>query len=407
MMPSFNFVSVIICIGLVQGIFLAFLLWTHKRDNQLPSRILAVFIVAFALSTVHDVLAETHFYISAPNLLFVFDPIVLIIAPLLWLYVVALTTPNFRFDKRLWLNGIPAGLCWLVGIPLFLASPELKLKMAFPEHYGQIDLQELSLTNISIGAFGLLVYLSIVQILVYWIFCMRRLQWHARQILQTHSSLEKAALQWLQWLLWAAFASWGVFAATFLTKNEWVQTLNAIDFSIVIFAFGYAGLKQPDIFTGFRESSIPLTEPVAIAAETEKLPKYEKSTLPDDKVAALLKSLQRIMQTDKPHLNPNLTLQDLADKLDTTTHHLSQLLNNRLNQNFFDFVNGYRVGEVKKDLLNPRKKNLTIMALAYDAGFNSKAAFNAAFKKHTTQTPSEFRKTAQTDLLTTTETEKN
>ena len=102
------------------------------------------------------------------------------------------------------------------------------------------------------------------------------------------------------------------------------------------------------------------------------------------------------MEREKPYLDANLTLQELAGRVSISLNHLSQLLNERLNQTFFDFVNSYRVQEAKRELCNPAKAHLTILAIAYDVGFNSKSSFNSAFKKHTGITPSEFKRRLKT-----------
>src|SRR5439155_27331821 len=88
----------------------------------------------------------------------------------------------------------------------------------------------------------------------------------------------------------------------------------------------------------------------------------------------------------------DLSLPKLAAKLALPTHHLSQIINARLNQNFFDFINSYRVEEAKQMLLDPAKKHYSLLVISEEVGFNSKSAFNTAFKKQTSLTPSEFRK---------------
>lgn len=98
------------------------------------------------------------------------------------------------------------------------------------------------------------------------------------------------------------------------------------------------------------------------------------------------------MEDEKMYRNEGLTLQALAERLSLSTHHLSQLLNQHQQENFYDFINRYRVAEVKQELLNPKKKHLTILALALEAGFRSKAAFNTAFKKHTGSTPTQYKR---------------
>ena len=90
-----------------------------------------------------------------------------------------------------------------------------------------------------------------------------------------------------------------------------------------------------------------------------------------------------------------LTLNQLAAEIDIPDLTLSQLLNESLGQNFFQFINGYRVEEVKKRLQNPKYSNLTILGIAIECGFSSKAAFNRIFKLHTGVTPSAYMKSLQ------------
>ena len=98
------------------------------------------------------------------------------------------------------------------------------------------------------------------------------------------------------------------------------------------------------------------------------------------------------MEEKKPFIRSTLTLQELADELSIASHQLSQVINDRLQKNFFDFVNGYRVKEVQTRLVAPEAQNLTILAVALDSGFSSKSSFNTIFKKQTQMTPSEFKR---------------
>lgn len=97
------------------------------------------------------------------------------------------------------------------------------------------------------------------------------------------------------------------------------------------------------------------------------------------------------MEREKIYQNPELKLTDLAAHLELSPHYLSQLLNIHVGENFYDFINRRRVEEFKESLNDPTKQHFNLLGLAYEAGFNSKAAFNNAFKKYTGMTPSEFR----------------
>ncbi len=120
-------------------------------------------------------------------------------------------------------------------------------------------------------------------------------------------------------------------------------------------------------------------------------PRYEKSRLDDDTARVIIATILKYVDDKKPYKDPDVTLAGLADKMDLTPHLLSQLLNDRLNKNFNNFINSYRVDEVKAMLENPANRD-KLLAIAYDAGFRSKTTFNTIFKKCTGKTPSEYRR---------------
>jgi YesN/AraC family two-component response regulator len=97
------------------------------------------------------------------------------------------------------------------------------------------------------------------------------------------------------------------------------------------------------------------------------------------------------MEHSKLYLQSELTLQDLADQLEIPSYQVTQAINEGLNKNFYDLVNGYRVEEAKRLLSDPVTRNNKILTVGMDAGFNSKTTFNTVFKKFTGQTPSEFK----------------
>ena len=95
-------------------------------------------------------------------------------------------------------------------------------------------------------------------------------------------------------------------------------------------------------------------------------------------------------------MNEKLTVSELAQKLNISRHHLTQIINEKLNKNFYTFINEFRIEEVKIMFLDKKKEHYTILAVAYECGFNSKSTFNTLFKKYTGLTPSEYRKKVQT-----------
>jgi AraC-like DNA-binding protein len=146
-------------------------------------------------------------------------------------------------------------------------------------------------------------------------------------------------------------------------------------------------IKDDPRFTNFHQLLFP-EDLFGIQKETST----KKALLDDEDAAAYKAKLQQLIKTKKPHLNPNLSLRSLADQLGIHANQLSWLLNDRFGINFNQFINHYRVEAFKELSKLPDNSNLTIMAIAYDCGFNSKTVFNTYFKKETGLTPKQFLK---------------
>jgi ligand-binding sensor domain-containing protein/AraC-like DNA-binding protein len=124
----------------------------------------------------------------------------------------------------------------------------------------------------------------------------------------------------------------------------------------------------------------------------EKIEKYRFSKLSDQQSELIVQNIKANMENKKPYLNPDLKLADLADDLNIPPHEISQVINQFLNQNFTDFINHYRVEEVKKRMVDEAYSKYTLMAIAENCGFNSKTSFYRIFKKDTGVTPAEYLK---------------
>ena len=156
---------------------------------------------------------------------------------------------------------------------------------------------------------------------------------------------------------------------------------------IAIFSFMYSFyvIKQPVIFG--EEGKLNYVD----KKESEK---YIKSGLKDGQALAYLERLINFVEEKKPYLDRDLSIQDLSELTGIPRHHITQVLNEKHGKNFFTFINEYRVREVIARFGDPKNNNFTILAIAYDSGFNSKTTFNSIFKSQTGITPSEYREKA-------------
>jgi AraC-like DNA-binding protein len=178
--------------------------------------------------------------------------------------------------------------------------------------------------------------------------------------------------------------------------------LTPLAVSIFVYAVGYLGLRQPEIFElpirrdePSRKTPIPAPAGTSLAdvqgAGPDAAAGYEKSGLTPAQAGAAMRQLLRVMEEKKPYRRSLLTLQELADEMAISAHNLSEVINTQAGKNFYDFVNRYRVEEVMRRLQDPRSDHLTLLAIAAESGFNSKSTFNAFFRKTTGLTPSQYR----------------
>ncbi len=188
------------------------------------------------------------------------------------------------------------------------------------------------------------------------------------------STLEKCNLVWIRNLIGAYIIVTIIFLVSksgfFSSQSLYVGPFTVFSFTFVL---GYLALRQQSV-QGIYDNSIAAN-------------KYHKSGLSEKMAEHHLVKLNEYMKKNKPFLDCNLTLPKLAQSLMIAPNHLSQILNERLSLNFFDFINRHRVEEVKKLLNDPANGHLNILSIAYESGFSSKSSFNSIFKRHTNLTP--------------------
>jgi AraC-like DNA-binding protein len=154
--------------------------------------------------------------------------------------------------------------------------------------------------------------------------------------------------------------------------------------------FEEKGAPLSDFFTEKNKdtvhSQVKLNDGETIQIQDEN----KKNQLSEEDLLTWKTKVMTLFDKGKPYLDPELTLSELAIRLKTNTSILSQVINKGFEKNFNDFINEYRVHEYHAKVKTPQYKHLTILAVALDCGFNSKATFNRAYKKLTGKNPSDF-----------------
>lgn len=221
--------------------------------------------------------------------------------------------------------------------------------------------------------------LVLAHFLLYLSLAVRTLLRYSRETKGRGSAIEAGVLSQVRFLLASCLVLLLVAVLRYaLDQTARTNLLVPLGVSVMVYGLGYMRLRHADAPAG--------------AEEQPPAPKYGKSTLTPERAERHLKKLLHVMETEKPYMDGELTLSKLAERLSMPASHLSQTINERLKQSFSDFVNAYRVEEMKRRLLDPALSRYSILGIAEEVGFNSKSSFNAVFKKHTNMTPSEFRK---------------
>ncbi|MFC1724396.1 helix-turn-helix domain-containing protein [candidate division KSB1 bacterium] len=254
--------------------------------------------------------------------------------------------------------------------------------------------------------YDLTVYVWLYNSPLFYVITILQLRKHKKRIKHYYSYSKNIDLKWLYFLSngFAIFLLFMLFRSH-LQKILGLEIPSSYNYSwlvmvLYVFGIGFYGYKQKGIFlhtdydattaSNDRINALEFNTPADQELEKEKI-HYQKSGLKKEEAEELSGNLKSLMENKKPYLDYDLNLVTLAKKLGTTTHKLSQVLNENFSKNFFDFINEYRIEEVKKQLFLPEKENYKIIAIAYDCGFNSKSTFYTLFKKSTSLTPAEYR----------------
>jgi len=367
----------ILLFGVFEGL-LIFLLIFLKRRKTVSDYLLSAFFLVYAFNTFLSYLEiynRTHGF-PYPLFFFISTPFLLLHWPILWLYVKSLTDQHFKFKPIFLLNLIPFVLCIVLFTFEYYTRPlnEKILKLqteSFKQHW---DYPAVILTM----TLSSLIYLSWAAVLV------RR---YNRRIKVYFSETSRYDLYWLRVLMIASAAIYTIIYLAFATDLiiplapfKWMHQASFIMGSVYIIILGFFGHRQGNLFSE-KAIGIELKEPGPSSEIRYSLTRKE-----NDFILFLL----NYMNENKPFLIPEITLSTLASELEVTPDYLSGIINNKLGKNFFDFINHYRIEEFKTRSLADENKKFTLLSIAYDCGFNSKATFNRVFKNVTGITPGEY-----------------
>lgn len=391
-MIEIGWLQIILLLAAGQSILLAFGLY-QKYRHLLANRFLMALLLGYTFIFLHLVANDLGYLTDNAYIISLMLLVPFASNTLHFLYTRYLIRPSDHFSRRDYIHFLPIlllGLLTLCVYGLNLPAPvELSLgasnRSGFPR-------------------FVVINWLMILHAYLYLGQTMRLLGRYDREIRSNFSTIEQIQLNWLKLISWFILSAWSIF---FLENLLLLADFSLSGFAlptfmmaVYIYIIGYMAWFKSEIFqkgdTTVSLQQLPMNQPNS--GEEESVPvasaiaeKYQKSGLTREKMEEYARQLLDYMNKHKPYREATLNLNQLALQVNMRPYHLSEVLNVHFQKNFYDFVNQFRVEEVKNNLIDPRVKNLTILAIAFEAGFNSKAGFNTIFKKLCGMTPSQYR----------------
>ena len=360
--------AIVLFTGFFMSVFLGFLIIGKK--NKLPSdKFLFCIFVVHAITIGGTYIDDYNSVNNYPlhHLLNVSWLFLFLHGPLLWFYIKFLTEENMKLKYIHLLHFVPFVIYSVFHYFNFISLPATEKITLFNSHATRLEPK--------IGTF--LISLSII---VYYIVVLYLIKKHRKNIQNKFSYIENIDLNWLKTFAISSLVIFSLSVLLFNLNNYFHFTedhkLSLIAFSFFtgyVFYIGYFGIKQGRIFTGTQiiDSEQPIQN-----SRKDKTTSIENKDYTD-----IIQRLTLLMEQQQPYLDAEINLAKLSSLMKTKPELISEVLNSSLNQNFFDFINKYRIEEFKLKCLSEKNRNLSVIGIAYDCGFNSKAAFYRAFNK--------------------------
>ena len=346
------------------GFFIGLMLLLGKKKDRTAAILISVFVLVHSVFIFHLFLFNTNLQFRVPHSFFMSSIFSYLYGPLIYFYFKRITL-SYNFRKIDLLHAIPTVLIIIITIPLFLLSAEEKLRVMF--EVGSVDKRTYLILGFSTKLLSLLIY-GFLTLRVY---------------LKTknYSWITDDAKKWTRNLVTLtqvyvlSYFIYGFTITDLIPRSDFLYHLQIVAMASMVLYIGYKSYLMPNLFT---------------TSFTKQQNKYKKSGLTSSFSTELKEQLMQLLEVEKIYRQNNISLAIVSDQLGTTRHNTSQVINEHFGLNFFELINKYRIEEAKEILKNDKNKNLNIIDVAYEVGFNNKVTFNKSFRKVLSQTPSQY-----------------
>ena len=376
---SFSLLNILGFVILAQLAFLSLFLLTHHKGKGEANKLLGLLFLLLVLNVLDGLLFFNGIYLSHPDYALLEESFTLLYGPIVLLYTRKIIYKDYNMK--------PLHLLHL--IPFILTT------IFFILNYHSLDTASQKAIIYKLQQFKgpmnyyYIIILTNIHILIYLLISKRAVNTYREILKHKFSSIEPVQFSWLSFMinsfLGLLFISLmtTVIASFIPAFAEILLTASVLFIFYFINRVLYKGLSEPHLFSGIRRGEIQQANQ-----------KYLGSGLSSEEQITIKTRLEKKMQDDKLFLDPSLTIDALASYINTTSKKLSEVINGSLKQNFYEYINSWRIAHAKR-LMASDDDQLTILEILYQSGFNSKSSFNAFFKKSEGLTPTQYRKKIQ------------
>ncbi len=375
-----DFISIVIVLGVLLGVFISYFIIKNSLKKNFANMFMGLFILSISLTMLEGWLNYTGYIFKFLWLSNFAEPLNFLVAGLIYLFIE--TQLEGSKKNRYWPHFLPF-VFWL-GICMFYYLQPDAVKYNDSIDVMQLDIPRVAENQLfSDDPLGIRSYTNLltgIYFSIYLVLGSKKLWMKARSqgenILNTTNRTLKSVRNITVHIILVTVI---FILVKLLFKNDVGDHFIYLYLSFMIFMTAVRMMNKSTYY-----------DEVSTFLEVPNL-KYKKSSLDDTEKNVILDSIVSQMENDKYFLSSTASLSGLSKTINESSHHVSQVINEKLNQSFFEMLATYRVEEAKAFLKTELGKKLTIEEVAERVGYNSKSAFNTAFKKITSQTPSTFR----------------
>lgn len=377
--PRFDIFALFMVLGVFQGIFIAYVFLTSPQNKQTRNIFFGSLFITLVIISSEILLNYSGIIVRILFIENYSEPFVFLISPLVYLTI--RTGLGSKYEKKDWIHFFPFGAYFIYSILYFIQPIEFKYN-SFVYCY-QPDWSYLSFQMVipddPLGLRQALVQLYFAQFIIYILLDYQvLLAYRQENTIKDNTTLKMFRKYFLSMILIIFFILVVLIVKLIFERDLGDYIIGSV-ISIIIYISSFLVVRS--LLSDTKENKTGVVN----------IDKYSKSALSEEKKNEILGKLSILFNDDKYYLGNTISLVSTAKHIGEQTHHVSQVINEKLLMNFFDLIAKYRIEEAQRLLSNPELKNSTIEDIAEKVGYNSKAAFNKSFKKLTGKTPSEFR----------------